>query len=219
MDQTDLLHSNEQSYFAELCLTLYERELLDLSWNGSDNALFLKRRLASLPYYVKRASHALLVLHKQYFVGQGWPLALDIQNASWQAEQSVKPPSAARQQLIYNWLTHHAALGLVVPVEDQQDKVHTVYLDSIDRIQLDKDKPAVHLNRFGWFDMNGQALDNQQAQLLKPGKNSMRAACCGHQWSGAGRRILPRTLSLREVLLAATLDWPTFKKARQLPTY
>lgn len=226
MDQSDFLHSHDQ--FAELCAALYERELHDLSWNGPDNAVFLKRRLASLPFYVRRAAHALLSMQRDASPGSN-PLQLDIRNASWHARQARKPPAGIHMAAqsgqpgadskLATWLRRHARLGLVMPLQVEQDQLYGVYLDSIDRIELERQamaQPAVHLNRHGWFSLDGQPLEQQHAHLLKPSRGVMSAACCGHQWSAAGRKA-PRTLSLREVLLATTLQWPGFTRVNRLP--
>lgn len=220
MKQNDLIQDQQQSHFGELCAALYERELHDLSWHGTDNPTFLKRRLASLPYYVRRAAFALLNL-------ADCPLQLDVQNASWQAKQSLRPPAGVPTVATFPdpklpaWLHKAAVLGLVMPVQYEQDPLIAVHLDSIDGIDSDGSKfstPAVHLNRFGWFAFTGEPLEGQNAWLLRPSKRSISAACCGHQWSAAGRKA-PRTLSLREVLLAATLNWKNFARVKPLPRF
>lgn len=226
MDQSDFLQGQDQ--FAELCAALYERALHDLSWNGPDNATFLKRRLASLPYYVKHAAHALLNMQPAAKAGSN-PLRLDIQNASWHSRQAAKPPlgvsitgehgSEDVSKKLAKWLQLYLALGLVLPVQGEADRLHSVFLDSVDRIDSEAQRwpqPALHLNRFGWFSFDGLPLEGQPARILKPTRTSIRAACCGHQWSAAGRKA-PRTLSLREVLLATTLNWPAFTSVRALP--
>ncbi|RUO25815.1 hypothetical protein CWE09_03540 [Aliidiomarina minuta] len=207
MNQSTLFQPLQQAQFTELCIALYERELLHLSREGPDNALFLKRRLASLPFYVERAAHALNRIQT--------PLLLDTQNASWQSKQKLKPPAAKHDpQGLQNWLQKHARLALVVPVQSEQQGIVSVMLDSIDRIS----EAGVHVNQYGWFDWQGQpiAKNQQSCLLLKPDKASMSAACCGHQWAVSGR-VAPRTLNLREVLLAATLRWPKFTSVQWLP--
>ncbi|RUO31958.1 hypothetical protein CWE12_02895 [Aliidiomarina sedimenti] len=222
MNQADFLSGYGQSQFAELCNALYERELHDLSWNGPDNAGFLKRRLASLPSYVKRASHALLRLEQtrlqQHQNGGYQGLLLDVQNASWQGKQAAHAPARKHQgEKLQHWLQKNAALGLVMPVQVEHQQLQSVYLDSIDQLDLEASEAGrVHLNRYGWFYLDGRPLDEAGALLLKPTRQSMTAACCGHQWSVAGRK-LPRTLSLREVLLATTLQWPRFTQVVPLP--
>lgn len=220
MEQADFLSQSQQSQFAELCSALYERELHYLSWSGPDNPQFLKRRLASLPFYIKRAAHAILHV-------EAGPLELDIQNASWYCKQSSKPPAGvyttSSQAMVINpalakFLSRYAKLGLVLPVQQEQDKLISVFLDTIDRVDDGEQwgELAFHLNRFGWFNADGRALEGQLACVVKPSKRSMSAACCGHQWSAAGRKQ-PRTLSLREVLLAVTLNWPKFTSVNSLP--
>lgn len=220
MKQSDLIQDQQQSHFGELCAALYERELHDLSWSGSDNPMLLKRRLASLPFYVRRAAFALLNL-------TDCPLQLDVQNASWQASQSLRAPAGAptgvftHDTKLPEWLRKAAAPGLVMPVQHEQDPLIAVHLDSIDAIDSEGSNfstPAVHLNRFGWFAYSGAPLEDQTAWLLRPTKRTVSAACGGHQWSAAGRKA-PRTLSLREVLLAATLNWSNFAKVKSLPRF
>lgn len=221
MKQSDLIQDQQQSHFGELCAALYERELHELSWNGTNNPTFLKRRLASLPYYVRRAAFALLNL-------TDCPLQLDVQNASWQAKQSLHPPAGAptvgssfQDPKLPAWLAKAAQLGLVMPVQHEHEQLIAVHLDSIDGIDSEGsgfDTPAVRLNRFGWFAFSGEPLEGQNGWLLRPSKRCISAACCGHQWSAAGRKA-PRTLSLREVLLASSLNWQNFAKVKPLPRF
>ena len=103
----------------------------------------------------------------------------------------------------------HASLGLVVPVRYQTPELKTIFLDSIDRV--DHTYNRLHLNYRGWFTFSGEGETGTE-QLLKPNKRIMTAACCGHQWNHRGR-INPRTLTLRELLLVATLDWKKFQAA------
>lgn len=213
MNQRDFLHSSHSGHWAELCVALYERELQQLSRETAQTP-FIQRRLGSLSHYVRRAAQALLDASVQSDV----PLALDIQNASWQGRQAPAAPSASdKTEALQHWLERYARLGLVLPVEFEQHGLQRVELDSIDRV--DNSTQRVHLNRFGWFNYAGVALDEQtggSAQLLKPGKVTMSAACCGFQWSATGRTA-PRTLSLREVLLSASLVWPRFTQVKRLP--
>lgn len=221
MKQSDLIQDQQQSHFGELCAALYERELHELSWNGPDNSAFMKRRLASLPYYVRRAAFGLLSI-------ADCPLQLDVQNASWQAKQSAKPPAGVspvpenhHDEGLLTWLTKAATLGLVLPVQIEHDKLISVQLDSVDRVDSDGRlfaEPALHLNRYGWFTFAGRPLESQSCYLLRPTRRTVSAACCGHQWSAAGRKA-PRTLSLREVLLAASLNWSNFAKVKPLPRF
>lgn len=213
MNQRDFLHSNSSAQWAELCVALYERELLQLSREATP-ASTLQRRLSSLSHYVRQAAFALLDATTQ----AGSSLVLDIQNASWQGKQASSPPSVKQNSAILTqWLEKHARLGLVVPVEIQVHKQTRIELDSVDRVDVTGKR--VHFNRAGWFSFAGQSLENEadtEYQLLKPDKAAVTAACCGFQWGVTGR-IAPRTLSLREVLLSASLVWPRFTQVRRLP--
>ena len=197
----------QQGDFAELCSALYERELQQLSQVDDMPVPALQRRLASLPHYIRHAAHGCLNAAKQS------PLKLDVQNASWQAPQPTKVPSSgtsAEKQI--PWFSKHAALGLVVPVLYRTPEFTTIMLDSIDRV--DTDKQRLRLNYRGWLDFAGQG-EHEEDTLLKPNKRIMTAACCGHQWNHKGR-INPRTLTLRELLLVATLDWKKFQVALRI---
>ncbi|MGM0481413.1 MAG: hypothetical protein ACQEQZ_05755 [Pseudomonadota bacterium] len=193
--------------FAELCVALYERELNQLAQVDDMPTQALQRRMASLPFYIRRAAHGCLR------VAQESPLSLDVQNASWQAPQASKCPanaatgSAAKSQ--HQWFKKHAALGLVVPVAYQTAELKTIFLDSIDRVDAQHNR--VHLNYRGWFTFSGEGETTTET-LLKPGKRVMTAASCGHQWNHKNK-INPRTLTLRELLLVATLDWKKFQVA------
>jgi hypothetical protein len=101
----------------------------------------------------------------------------------------------------------HAKVGLIVPViVNQYDKLH-LRIDSIDQVSENK----LHCNELGWFDFLGNGLEQQYAQLLKPSKLSLAAACCGHQWQFS-KRCTPRVLSLREMLLAGNINWRNIKR-------
>jgi hypothetical protein len=93
-----------------------------------------------------------------------------------------------------------------VPVLDLQPRLQRVLLDSIDR--LDAQQQRVHLNMHGWFDWQGQCLEpkTEHLRLVRPDAQTLLPALCGHQWNHRGRTD-PRTLSLREVLLATSFDW------------
>ena len=123
----------QQGDFAELCSALYERELPQLAQVNDMPVAALQRRLASLPHYIRHAAHGCLnaVRHS--------PLKLDVQNASWQAPQPTKVPSAGiSAEGQSQWFAKHAALGLVVPVRYQTPEFTTIMLDSIDRVDPDK---------------------------------------------------------------------------------
>lgn len=185
--------------FPELCTALYERELQALAHTQQMASLAgLQRRLASTSYYVKQAARGMLQ--------RPTPFSLDIQNASWQAQQKrhCKLPTAAAEKL-QRWLQGEVKLGTVVAVFDQHPQLQRVLLDSIDRI--DRVQQRVHLNMYGWFDWQGQPLEAAPYyRLVKPDLASLTPALCGHQWNHRGITT-PRTLSLREVLLATTLQW------------
>lgn len=197
----------QQGDFAELCSALYERELPQLAQVNDMPVAALQRRLASLPHYIRHAAHGCLNAVPYS------PLKLDVQNASWQAPQPTKFPSAGISSERQNqWFAKHAALGLVVPVRYHTPEFTTIMLDSIDRV--DQEKKRLHLNYRGWFDFSGQG-EHSQDTLLKPNKRIMTAASCGHQWNHKGR-INPRTLTLRELLLVATLEWKKFQVALRI---
>ncbi|MBY6063178.1 hypothetical protein CWI80_01290 [Pseudidiomarina sediminum] len=186
--------------FPELCTALYERELAVLAQQDVASAKGLQRRLKSLSYYIQKAARDMLASDS--------PCELDVQNASWQAAQKRQLKSTAtRAQKLHQWLqSGNVPLGLSVPVLNLDPHLQQVRLDSIDRI--DPVQQRVHCNASGWFDFNGESCeaDGTHLVLAKPEKQLMQAAVSGHQWSHKGR-IDPRTLSLRELLLAAAIDW------------
>lgn len=190
--------------FAELCTALYERELNLLAHQPQVSTGFLQRRLQSLPYHVKNAARGMLESDAPY--------TLDIQNASWQAPQKRQlTVSATQGAKLQKWLLRQARLGDTVAIFDCRGPIQLARLDSIDRI--DKENQRVHCNMHGWFDFTGRCQDtgidsSQQAQLalLKPDASNLAPAFCGHQWNHKGK-VDPRTLTLREVLLATTVDF------------
>ncbi|HET8817534.1 MAG TPA: hypothetical protein VFM61_08820 [Pseudidiomarina sp.] len=203
MSQGDIFQPlTKQGGFAELCTALYERELLVLSQLNVASTVSLQRRLKSVPYYVQQAARGMLE--------QSFPLELDQQNASWQAPQKARLNfTEAQRKKLQTWLIKQARLGVVTVVYDFNQTQQRVVLDSIDRI--DAAKRRVHLNQYGWFDYDGKSLEIDDAgylnwQLARPDAQSLTPALCGHQWNHKGKTE-PRTLSLREVLLATTLKW------------
>lgn len=211
VDQVDIFQPiAQQSEFAELCTVLYERELSQLAHYPAEQISLaqLQARLRSLSYYVKRAARAVLACDS--------PLALDVQNGSWQGPQKAKLELTASQfKQSPGWFAKHAALGLVVPVTIKTLTHALVRLDSIDR--LDTERERFHLNQFGWFSYAGDLLEadylapqSAELRVVRPDKSLMTAACCGHQWNHRGKTA-PRTLPLRELLLAATIQWRDFK--------
>lgn len=185
--------------FAELCTALYERELQQLALQPASSAQALQRRLQSVPYYVQQAARRMLTRQT--------PLTLDEQNASWQAPQKNKLSYLdSYPKKLQSWFNRQAKLGVAVPVFDLTPTLKRVWLDSVDRV--DREQQRLHLNQFGWFDLNGQCLEPQSEhlRLAAPAANTMTPALCGHQWNHKGRTE-PRTLSLREILLATTSVW------------
>jgi hypothetical protein len=53
--------------------------------------------------------------------------------------------------------------------------------------------------------------NNATAQLLKPNKKVMSAACAGHRWLNVNKAN-PSMLSLREILLSCAINWHNFKQ-------
>lgn len=194
--------------FAELCTALYERELSLLAHQPQVSTGLLQRRLQSLPYHVKNAARGMLESEAPY--------TLDIQNASWQAPQKRQLAISSTQPAkLQKWLGRQARLGDTVAIFDLRGPIHLARLDSIDRI--DREQQRVHCNMHGWFDFSGRCIEpvgehstgssqNDKLWLLKPDSSNLAPAFCGHQWNHKGK-VDPRTLSLREVLLATTVDF------------
>lgn len=180
-------------------MALYERELKQLSQQPQASISLLQRRLQSLPYHVKNAAQGMLESDAPY--------TLDVQNASWQASQKRQlNVSATQPNKLQRWLAHSARLGDAVPIVDLRQPIQQVRLDSIDRIDMEQQR--VHCNMHGWFSFQGQCLEEagDQLHLVRPDHANLTPAFCGHQWNHKGR-IDPRTLSLREVLLATTVNF------------
>ncbi len=199
--------SRENQTYTELCNALYERELLRLSQLSTEQLLRLPERLASLPFYIRRAASNILQ--------QQCDLELDSQNASWYHKQAGSCPARKQQaDPIDAFYRRYAKPGLIVPVYISQLTQEQIVLDSVD--EVDYDNQRLHCNEHGWFSFSGTPLAaaNSDRFLLKPAKAIMTAACCGHQWLN-GDKTTPRRLSLRELLLASRLNWQNF--ARPLP--
>lgn len=207
--QTDIFSvdqspSPELANFAELCSALYERELHSLAHSSIGQPSLLKRRLAGLPYHVKNIAH--------YLCQHNSPLNVDVHNASFQFKQAVKVPTrTANADKNYAWYSQHATPGLVVPIYIEDIDGHHIELDCVDRV--DKETKTLHTNKFGWFDFYGKPTEQTRGilvkQLNKPSKAIMQSACCGHVWNHKNR-VLPRVLSLRELLLSSQIDWKRF---------
>lgn len=198
-----------QHVLAELCNALYERELKRLSADENMTLPVLQKRLASLPYYIKRAAEHISNLFT--------PLDLDSQNGSWIAPQSAKAFSDKQQaDKTSEFYTQHAKMALVVPISISHYGIEQVVLDTID--EIDHANERLHCNQQGWFTFSGEQIEPShlyQKFLLKPSKPVMTAACCGHQWLNL-RKTTPRLLALREMLLASQINWRQF--AKLLPT-
>lgn len=203
--QSNIFHLNpHNSLYVELCAALYERELTQLSYQ-EDNAETIRRKLRSLPFYVKKAAWLLLQAES--------PLTLDSQNASWLAPQKNKPPKLRSSNTLAKWLDLHVAPGLPLALLWQTEAYSQVLVDTVDRIDYSNQK--LHLNRWGWCSFQGESLSAEPIYLLKPTPTIMAAACAGHRWNQQGR-LAPQPLSLRELLLTSLLSWPNFQQAKQL---
>lgn len=183
--------------YSELCNAFYTREILMLS--QVEQLKPLQKRLASLPYYIERAA--------THILDGNCPLVLDSQNGGWIAKQRKTSPKHEPEAtaLFYR---KYAFAGLIVPVLVYEGEFITVRIDSLDQVS----EQQLHCNQFGWFDFCGQSTaSHDYMQLLKPSKANFSAACCGHRWLGQKGRS-PRILSLREMLLAARINWQNFKR-------
>jgi hypothetical protein len=205
--QSDIFcDSQRQRYFAEICNALYERELFTLSQTKFTNTNLLQRRLAGLRHHIKRAAF--------HFINHNGPLTVDVHNASWQAKQAIKCVAAKHDSAkAIPWFNVYSRLGLPVPVSVATLGAQHIELDCIDRIE----EQQLHLNKYGWYSLNGEPYGDNNKQsdalktrLLQPNKALLSAACCGHSWDHKGRTA-PRTLSLRELLLSASINWKTFR--------
>jgi len=192
MWQTDA----QKVLYAQLCNAFYQREVQRLV--AEPNGDRLRRQLKSLPYYIERAATRV--------ANAPLPFTLDAQNGGWLEKQKPTPPevNSSANELFYQV---YAKVGLIIPVLLQSHGQIRVRIDSIDQVT----KTQVHCNELGWFDFLGQGLEQQSAQLLKPNKATLAAACCGHQWQFS-KRSTPRVLSLREMLLAANINWRNVKR-------
>ncbi|ATC95723.1 hypothetical protein [Pseudoalteromonas tunicata] len=181
---------------AELCNAFYAREILRLS--KEQNNTKVCRILASLPFYIERAAVHILAGNS--------PLQLDSQNGSWIAKQAAHPPEFLGEK-VADYYRKNAKVGLIVPIVVCKEGMTFIKLDSIDEIQNE----SLHCNQHGWFSLNGSSQDCDEQLLIKPTKASITAACCGHVWLQQ-KRTSPRRLALREMLLAANLNWLNFAK-------
>lgn len=195
--------SSHSTSFLELCNALYERELRMLAMQEQKNIVQVQARLKSLPYYIKRTAGKMLKTNS--------PILLDLQNASWAMKQSHSLPIKEQSQsVIRDWYTKHkVALGLIVPILIKEGALQRIVIDCVDKVDLANNR--FRTNYCGWFNYQ-QKLMNKDTTfiLLKPNKKVLSAACCGHQWH-AELRTIPKTLSLRELLLSCEINWSNFK--------
>jgi len=199
-EQTSLWQGDDQSAdFAELCNALYERELRQLSESTTSTTQAIQGRLKSLPHYIKRTAYSMLQAQT--------PLALDVQNASWSAKQSLQMPLSGQELASVNkwYQSINLSHGLVVPIATHS----TIVLDSIDSV--DTDNQRFRTNAHGWFYLSKNEKNKTNVQLLKPNKKVMTAACSGHSWLN-DHRGNPTIPSLRELLLSCAINWRNFKQ-------
>lgn len=198
--QSDIFSGGElQLGYDELCNALYERELHNIASETSSDARKLKRRLNGLSYLIQRAAR--VMLHPQ------GPLVVDTHNASWQNKQAGSCPGlSSSPEQIQNWYQQKTQIGTVVTVYNQEPGCQQIELDSVDRIDNDGNK--IHLNKHGWFTFppSMPQLHTTTKYLLKPNRAAFISACCGHRWDHK-LKILPRPLTLREIMLASNIQW------------
>ena len=188
--------------FADLCNALYERELKKLAKEPNIQLNNLQKRIASLPFYIKRASERIIDF--------GSPLDLDSQNASWVYRQPKECPGPKQKDAeISKFYQAQQKFALIVPIYIENSGVEKLLLDSIDGLK----DGNIHTNEHGWFNINGDAMDqsDHHKRLLKPTKVTMTCACSGHRWANQ-KRTSARALSLREMLLATNINWNHFGK-------
>jgi hypothetical protein len=202
-EQTSLWQDDTKTAdFAELCNALYEREIMLLANSEMQSPQVFQGRLKSLPYYIKRTAHLMFQAKT--------PLDIDVQNASWSAKQGGQMPLNDQDiEAVNQWyLSINLTRGLVIPIVSDS----FIVLDSIDRI--DKDKNRFRTNVHGWFylDKQDETRSNVKAnRLLKPNKRVMTAACTGHSWLNE-QKVNPHIPTLRELLLSCAINWRNFKQ-------
>lgn len=200
--------------FSEVCTALYERELLFIAHSGISNASILKRRIGGLPHHIRSVA--------RYFVNNPTPLSTDTYNGSWYAKQPKQFPKIPEDlSSTKKWFEKHADYGLVVPVMVKTIEGVYIELDSVDKTLPSNN--TIHLNKHGWFNMDGTSLQNEDAandgenfdstMLLKPTKSIMASACAGHAWNYKSR-ISPRALTIREMRLSTQIQWKDFTLLR-----
>ncbi|KMT65396.1 hypothetical protein [Catenovulum maritimum] len=203
LEQQDFANDSSRLLsYAQLCNVFYERELRLLTACDYKPDM-LKKRLNSLPFYIKRAAESLLSLEN--------PLSLDTQNGTWSAKQKRKSPTEKITiEMNQKWLTDYAQVGLIVPVVIIEHGHCHFRLDCIDLIK----EGRIRLNEHGWFTFDGQQLSDTpkpHKAIYKATREVMTAAACGHQWIGTDTTF-PRTLTLRELLLTTVINWTNLNK-------
>jgi hypothetical protein len=211
MSQNTLWQTNKQNNdFAELCNALYEREMSLLANADFTSIENMQGRLKSLSHYINRTANLMVSVNE---LGLS-PLTLDVQNATWSANQASKMSVLAQnEQDVFLWYLrlisqkNEVSLGLVIPIL----QVDHIVLDSIDRV--DTEKKRIHTNFSGWFSLI-EVNVYHPLRLLKPTKKVMLAACAGHQWQGRikATKLRPIIPSLRALLISCAIDWQNFKR-------
>lgn len=198
MTQSSLWQDQQRtSEYAELCNALYEREVGQLAKNDALSDVTLRGRLKSLPYYVQKAAHQM--------VSTDTPLDLDSQNATWSCKQSKAIPLTGQEpETVWQWFEASGVeVGLIIPVFTGEQ----ILIDSIDRV--DENGKRFRSNLHGWFTQD--CFEKDSHQLLKPTKKVMMAACAGHRWRD-NKVIIPKTPTLRELLLSCAINWRNLHK-------
>lgn len=207
--QSDIFFQDPNSAaYAELCNALYQRECAFLAEHGPGQASLLKRKLKHLHTHVTQSAEQLL--------NNTTPLTVDLHNASYQAKQAAKCPSAKQTvdmiQAYFN--THHHVGAILVVAINELGMTH-LEIDSLDKVN--HELALIHVNKFGWFNYAGQPVNSDGSiidqshllntlTLLKPTKSVLTSACSGHRWSHSGK-ISPRVLTMRELRLSFSIKW------------
>ncbi|CCQ09562.1 hypothetical protein PALB_4030 [Pseudoalteromonas luteoviolacea B = ATCC 29581] len=198
MQTTIWQNEAERLAFAELANVFYAREIKHLS-DLTDLAR-MQRLLKSLPVYVERAA--------RHIIQGDIPIPLDTQNACWLSPVRKQPLIESQKNT--EFFARYGTLGLVVPILYKDAVYCQLFMDSLDQVR----ENSVHCNQYGWFNFDGQHCENEHLSLLKPTKAIMTAACCGHQWK-LGKPFAPRLLTLRDMLLASSINWGDVKKTKR----
>lgn len=191
-------NEKERLRFAELVNVFYAREIPALALIHNEQRL--RKSLSSLPFYVERAA--------RHIVQGDIPLELDTQNGGWLATQKKLPEQSISD--ITDFYKRFAKVGLVIPVMKNKSGIQSITLDCIDQV----DKNSFHSNLSGWFYFSGNSQSDDALTAFKPTKQLMTAACCGHQWQ-FHKPIIPRRLSLREMLLASMINWKNVRSIKR----